>query len=219
MTGVASDAGSGEGARARKAESHAPPSIPLAPLPTRPLKPSKRQRALSTMDTPTDFYDRQVERVLASQDLCLDEQGAVDEEALENMSMAEAKQAAYSLDRLVHDLCQQALHQSATNAEVREESAMYPVLNPAPLMGRRLPPPALAQYVARQVKSWAGAGRAHPGRAHGGGAAAAALLGDAAEEEALWLRGCSTEEVYIDTAEAIVDDLLTDAARSLLRLS
>ena len=209
----------GEGRSEPNANFRAPPSIPLAPLPSRSLKPSKRQRALSTMDAPTDFYDRQVERVLASQDLCLDYQGAVDEGALENMSMAEAKQAAYSLDRLVHDLCQQALHQSATTAEVREESAMYPVLNPAPLMGRRLPPPALAQYVARQVKSWSGAGRAHPGRAHGGGAAAAALLGDAAEEEALWLRGCSTEEVYIDTAEAIVDDLLADVARSLLRLS
>jgi len=190
-------------------------------MPVGHLELKKRQRALSTMDAPAAFYERQVERVLASQELCLDSQGEVDGEALEDdASLAEAKQAAYSLDRLVHDLCQQAVHQSATKVEVQEESAMYPVLNPAPLMGRQLPPPALAQYVARQVKSWVGVTRgASGGAAPGASAAAAALRGDAAEEEALWLRGCSTEDVYVDTAEALVDDLLSDAARSLLRLA
>lgn len=209
---------------ARGGEKSLPPRSPRAPptpMPVGHLELKKRQRALSTMDAPAAFYERQVERVLASQELCLDSQGEVDGEALEDdASLAEAKQAAYSLDRLVHDLCQQAVHQSATKVEVQEESAMYPVLNPAPLMGRQLPPPALAQYVARQVKSWVGVTRgASGGAAPGASAAAAALRGDAAEEEALWLRGCSTEDVYVDTAEALVDDLLADAARSLLRLA
>ncbi len=213
----------GARARAPEGEKPLPPRSPRAPpaaMPVGHLGLGKRQRALSTMDAPATFYERQVEQVLASQELCLDSQGEVEGEALEDdVSLAEAKQAAYSLDRLVHDLCQQAVHQSATKMEVQEDSAMYPVLNPAPLMGRQLPPPALAQYVARQVKSWVGVARGGSGGAPGAGAAAAALRGDAAEEEALWLRGCSTEDVYVDTAEALVDDLLADAAHSLLRLA
>ena len=74
----------------------------------------------------------------------------------------------------------------------------------------------LAQCVTRRVGVTRGASG---GAAPGASAAAAALRGDAAEEEALWLRGCSTEDVYVDTAEALVDDLLADAARSLLRLA
>ena len=123
-------------------------------------------------------------------------------------SEPELQRVATSADPLIFHMAQQALLQVFPE----DDAGPYPVLKSSALAKRRdLDPRAVERTLARHMHAWI-----NP--PPGGNEVEAVLRADAAEEEGLWLRGCSTEEVYCHLGDELMDLLISDTARCLLEI-